>query len=256
MTHPGKNIDLSFSLGGKIAVVTGGAAGIGAAIAGAFVAKGAQVAIIDRDSDAARNQAAKLGHHVRAFSCDVADHSSVKDAVRAVLAEFGRVDILINCAGVVFLAPAEDLTQQQWDATLGVNLKGTFLMSQEIGRAMLQAGGGKIVNMASQAASVGLEQHAAYCAAKAGVLGLTRVLAVEWAGRGVTVNAISPTVVLTDLGRKAWDGAKGDAMRSLIPTGRFALPEEIAALAVFLVSDGSNMINGADILVDGGFTAR
>lgn len=256
MTHDGKNIDLAFSLARRVAVVTGGAAGIGAAIARAFVAKGAQVAIMDRDSNTAHDQAAKLGQHVRAFNCDVADTSSVKDAVRATLKEFGRVDVLVNCAGVVFLAPAEDLTEHQWDATLAVNLKGTFLMSQEIGRAMLLAGGGKIINIASQAASVGLEQHAAYCASKAGVLGLTRVLAMEWAGRGVTVNAISPTVVLTDLGRKAWDGAKGDAMRSLIPTGRFALPEEIAALAVFLASGGSDMINGADILVDGGFTAR
>jgi NAD(P)-dependent dehydrogenase (short-subunit alcohol dehydrogenase family) len=129
-------------------------------------------------------------------------------------------------------------------------------MSQEFGRAMLQRGCGKIINMASQAASVGLEHHVAYCASKAAVVGLTRVLALEWAGRGVTVNAISPTVVLTDLGRKAWDGPKGDAMRALIPTGRFALPEEVAALAVFLASDSSNMINGADVLVDGGFTIR
>jgi NAD(P)-dependent dehydrogenase (short-subunit alcohol dehydrogenase family) len=129
-------------------------------------------------------------------------------------------------------------------------------MSQHIGRAMLAAGGGKIINIASQAASVALDQHAAYCASKAGVLGLTRVLAAEWAPRGITVNAISPTVVLTELGRKAWDGAKGDAMRALIPVGRFATPEEIAASAVFLASNGSDMINGAEILVDGGYTAQ
>jgi NAD(P)-dependent dehydrogenase (short-subunit alcohol dehydrogenase family) len=157
---------------------------------------------------------------------------------------------------MVVLAPAADLTSQMWDTTLAVNLTGTFLMSQQVGRAMLEAGGGKIINIASQAASIGLDQHAAYCASKAGVLGLTRVLAIEWASRGITVNAISPTVVLTDLGRKAWDGPKGEAMRSLIPVGRFALPDEIAAAAVFLASGGSDMINGADILIDGGFTAR
>ena len=249
-------VDLSFSLAGKVAVVTGGAAGIGAAIARAFVSKGTRVAIVDLDFEAAHAQAGKLGQNARAVACNVADPSSVNGAVRAVLAEFGRVDILVNCAGVVFLAPAEDLTPEQWDTTLGVNLKGTFLMSQQIGRAMLAAGSGKIINIASQAASVALDQHAAYCASKAGVLGLTRVLAAEWAPRGITVNAISPTVVLTELGRKAWDGAKGAAMRALIPVGRFAAPEEIAAAAVFLASNGSDMINGTDILVDGGYTAR
>jgi len=154
------------------------------------------------------------------------------------------------------LASAEELSEQAWDITLDVNAKGTFLASQAFGRSMLQRGQGKIINMASQAASVGLEQHAAYCASKGAVLGLTRVLAIEWAGRGVTVNAISPTVVLTPLGRKAWDGPQGEAMRALIPVGRFAEPEEVAALAVFLASDGANMINGADVVVDGGFTVR
>jgi D-threitol dehydrogenase (NAD+) len=256
MPNDDDGVDLSFSLKDKVTVVTGGAAGIGAAITSAFAAKGAHVAILDLNADAAAAQAQKLGQDARAFGCDVADPSSVAYAINAVLAEFTRVDVLVNCAGVVFLAPAEDLTPQHWDATLAVNLTGTFLMSRQVGRAMLSTGGGKIINMASQAASVGLDQHAAYCASKAGVLGLTRVLATEWGPRGVTVNAISPTVVLTDLGRKAWDGAKGDAMRSLIPVGRFALPGEIAALAVFLASGGSDMINGADILVDGGYTAR
>jgi NAD(P)-dependent dehydrogenase (short-subunit alcohol dehydrogenase family) len=248
--------DLSFSLEGKVALVTGGASGIGAAIASMFASKRAQVAIADRNLDAARAQAGELGDGTRAFACDVADAASASTVTQAVLAEFGGIDVLVNCAGIVALAPAEDLALEAWDATLDVNLKGTFLMSQAAGRGMLGRRRGKIINIASQAASVGLDQHAAYCASKAGVLGLTRALAVEWGGRGVTVNCISPTVVLTDLGRKAWDGAKGEAMRALIPTGRFAEPEEIAALAVFLASDASDMINGADILVDGGFTVR
>jgi NAD(P)-dependent dehydrogenase (short-subunit alcohol dehydrogenase family) len=174
----------------------------------------------------------------------------------AVLDRFGHVDVLVNCAGLVALAPAEELSVQDWDTTLNVNAKGTFLMSQVFGRAMLARGRGRIINMASQAASVGLDQHVAYCASKAAVLGLTRVLAVEWGGRGITVNAISPTVVLTDLGRKAWDGPQGDAMRAQIPVGRFAEPEEIAAAAVFLASESASMINGADLLIDGGFTIR
>jgi NAD(P)-dependent dehydrogenase (short-subunit alcohol dehydrogenase family) len=121
---------------------------------------------------------------------------------------------------------------------------------------MLEAGRGKIINIASQAATVALKYHVAYCASKAGMLGLTRVLAYEWAGRGVTVNAISPTVVMTELGRRAWEGPKGDAMKATIPVGRFAEPEEIAATALFLASEASNMINGANILVDGGYTIQ
>jgi NAD(P)-dependent dehydrogenase (short-subunit alcohol dehydrogenase family) len=121
---------------------------------------------------------------------------------------------------------------------------------------MLKAGSGKIINLASQAGSIALAQHAAYCASKWGVIGLTKVLASEWAGRGVTVNSISPTVVLTELGKKAWAGEKGEAMKKLIPTGRFALPEEIAAMALFLASPLSEMINGADIVIDGGYSIQ
>jgi NAD(P)-dependent dehydrogenase (short-subunit alcohol dehydrogenase family) len=123
-------------------------------------------------------------------------------------------------------------------------------------RTLVKAGGGKIISLASQAGSVALDQHVAYCSSKFGVIGLTKCLASEWAGRGVTVNSISPTVVLTDLGKNAWDGPKGEALKKLIPTGRFALPEEIAAAAVFLASGGADMINGADLLIDGGYTIR
>lgn len=256
MTSTNGTEGLSFSLSGQVAVVTGGASGIGAAIAAAYLRQGAEVAILDLKLDAARDRAASFGSGAHAFACDVSDDGSVREAAAAVHGQLGAVDVLVNCAGVVYLSPAEDLTPAAWDATMNVNVRGTFLMSQAIGRLMLERGRGKIINIASQAATVGLEQHAAYCASKAAILGLTRVLAIEWAGRGVTVNAISPTVVLTDLGRRAWAGPRGDAMRALIPAGRFARPEEVAALAVFLASDHSDMINGTDILVDGGFTAR
>jgi hypothetical protein len=168
MVDEDESVDLSFGLEGKVTVVTGGAAGIGAAIARAFVAKGARVALVDRDIDTARAHARNLGENARAFQCDVADPSSAENAVRSVLTEFGHMDMLANCAGMVVLAPAEDLTPQMWDTTLAVNLTGTFLMSQQVGRAMLEAGGGKIINIASQAASIGLDQHAAYCALKGG----------------------------------------------------------------------------------------
>ena len=256
MSEDQVTIDLSFPLTDKVAVVTGGASGIGKAIAQAYHDKGARVVLVDLKEDAARAEAATIGEGVAAYACDVSDPASVDSVVAEIVAAFGRIDILVNSAGIVALAPAEELGIDAWEMTIKVNLSGTFYMSQAVGKVLLSAGGGKIINLASQAGSVALDQHVAYCASKFGVIGVTKVLASEWAGRGVTVNSISPTVVLTELGRKAWDGPKGEALKKLIPTGRFALPEEIAASAVFLASSGADMINGADLLIDGGYTIR
>ncbi len=249
-------LDLSFALDNKVAVVTGGASGIGREISLTFGAKGAQVAVLDIQVASAAEVAAASGTGGRAFACDVSEASSVVRAIEGVIGHFGRTDILVNCAGVALIEPAEDLSVASWDATLGINLRGAFLVCQQVGRHMLSARSGRIINIASQAATVGLEGHLAYCASKAGLVGLTRVLAVEWGGRGISVNTISPTVVLTDLGRNVWAGEKGEAFKKLVPSGRFAYPREIAAVALFLASDAAAMINGADILVDGGYTAR
>jgi D-threitol dehydrogenase (NAD+) len=256
MSDDATHADLSFSLTDQVALITGGASGIGAAIGAAFLTQGAQVAVVDLSLDAAEALATGRPDRMAAFGCDVADAESVSAAVEAVLQRFGRIDILVNSAGVALLAPAEELTLAAWDTTMNVNLRGTFLASQAVGRVMLGQGRGKIINLASQAATVALDGHLAYCASKFAVVGLTKVLASEWAGRGVTVNSISPTVVLTELGRQAWGGAKGEALKQLIPTGRFAYPDEIAATAVFLASRSADMINGADLLVDGGYTIR
>ena len=250
------SVDFDFRLDGKVALVTGGAAGIGAAIAAAYAVKGARLAVVDRDEAGAARTADGLATESRGFRCDVADSDSVRATVAAVLDAMGRVDILVNSAGVVQLAPAEELSEQAWDTTIDVNLKGTFLMCQAVGASMLAAGGGVIVNMASQAASVALDQHVAYCASKFGVVGLSKVLAAEWGPRGVRVNTISPTVVLTELGRKAWDGPHGEALKKLIPVGRFAYPDEIAAAAIYLAADASAMVNGADLVIDGGYTIK
>ena len=243
-------MDLDFSLQGKVAIVTGGASGIGRAIVDAFTAKGATAVIADRTVEAS----ARDDETTAMLACDVTDPVSIDHAVTTVERRFGRIDVLVNSAGLALLGPAEELAAEQWELTMSVNLTGAFLMSQRVGKVMLGQGGGTIISLASQAASVALSGHVAYCASKAGLLGLTKVLALEWAGRGVTVNTISPTVVLTPLGRKAWDNPDGEALKAQIPTGRFALPEEIAAAAVYLASDAARMVNGADLVVDGGYT--
>jgi NAD(P)-dependent dehydrogenase (short-subunit alcohol dehydrogenase family) len=256
MADASPTIDLDFSLKGKRALVTGGASGIGAAICDAFAAKGVRVGVVDLNASAAEAKAKEIGHGAIAIPCDVADPASVKKAVDGVVTELSGLDILVNSAGVALLAPAEELPLDYWDKTIAINLKGTFLVSQAVGRVMIAAGrGGKIINLASQAGSVAIDQHAAYCASKFGVIGLSKTLAAEWGKHRISVNTISPTVVLTELGRKAWDGPRGEALKTRIPSGRFAYPNEIAAAAVFLASSGADMINGADLLVDGGYTA-
>lgn len=248
-------IDYDFSLAGKVAVVTGGASGIGSAIVDAYAAKGATVVVLDRAMEAAQRKVSE-GSAAAAIECDVTIEQSVVDAVSAVSARFGRIDVLVNSAGIGLMDAAEELTIEKWDLTMAINLRGVFLVSQQVGRVMLAQGSGTVISLASQAATVALPGHLAYCASKSGLIGLTKVLALEWAGRGVTANTISPTVVMTPLAKDLWDNPDGEALKAQIPTQRFAEPEEIAAVAVFLASDAAKMINGVDLLVDGGYTIR
>lgn len=238
-----------FDLGGKVALVTGAASGIGAEVARVLAGAGARVAGADL-AESMPEQCASA-HRV-----NVADPESAAACVAEVIDRHGRLDVLVNSAGIARLAPARETSVEDWHRTLDVNLTGSFLMSQAAGGYMVDHGGGRIINLASQAASVGLDQHVAYCASKAGVNGMTRVLALEWGRFGVTVNAVSPTVVLTELGRAAWDNPRGEAHRAEIPTGRFAEPHEIAASVLYLASDEAAMVNGAELRVDGGFTIR
>jgi NAD(P)-dependent dehydrogenase (short-subunit alcohol dehydrogenase family) len=245
---------LDFQLNGKVAIITGAGSGIGKAIAELFVAKGARVALIGR-SESVRETARLLGEdHARHFILDVTDFARIPSTVEEIVAKFGAIDILVNNAGIAFREPAEETSVEKWDLTMSVNLKAVFLLSQAAGRYFLKQGHGKIINIASQAAVVALTNHLAYCTSKYGLLGLTQVLALEWGPRGVQVNAVSPTVVLTEMGREAWAGAPGEAMKQEIPLRRFAMPEEVAAAALFLASDGADMITGANLIVDGGYT--
>lgn len=248
-------VGYDFSLADKVAVVTGGASGIGSAIVDAYAAKSATVVVLDKALEAAQRKVNE-GSAAAAFGCDVTIERSVIDAISDVSAQFGRIDVLVNSAGLAVIGPAEELSAENWDLTMAVNLRGAFLVSQQVGRIMLAQGSGTVISLASQAATVALPGHLAYCASKAGLVGLTKVLALEWAGRGVTANTISPTVVMTALAKEVWGNPEGEALKAQIPTQRFAEPEEIAAAAVFLASDAAKMINGVDLLVDGGYTIR
>jgi NAD(P)-dependent dehydrogenase (short-subunit alcohol dehydrogenase family) len=251
-------VDFGFRLDGKVAVVTGGLGGIAMATNAALVGKGARVAILYPAFEEARAGAAieELGSsNAVAFACDVTQEAEVEAAITAAHRHFGDLHLLVNAAGCITLTCAEDIGFEEWQRQIAVNLTGPFLCAKHFARHVLASGhGGKIVNIASQAATVAIDQHCAYTSAKAGLIGMTKVLAKEWAGRGITVNTVSPTVVLTPMGAAAWEGEKGEAMKKMIPVGRFAYTDEIAAAILFLLSNGSDMITGADIMIDGGYT--
>ena len=187
---------------------------------------------------------------------DVSDEDSVKSIVAGTVEKLGQIDILINSAGIGPLDKAEDTSVDLWDTTMAVNLRGSFLYAREVGNQMIKQKSGSIVNMASQAALVALDGHLAYCASKAGILGMTRVLAMEWGPHGINVNAISPTVVETEMGSEgSWAGERGEIFKRKMPIGRFAQPQEIAHAALYLTSGASGMITGENLVIDGGYTA-
>ncbi|CAM4055941.1 SDR family oxidoreductase [Serratia silvae] len=244
------------ALQGKVALITGGAAGIGLAIAKCYLQNGAQVVLLDRAPQVVQIAQQLDQQQALGIVMDVTDKASVEQVVAQANVHFGRLDVLVNSAGIVVLYPAEELPEDAWDNTMAVNLKGVFLTSQAVGHYFIRQGSGCIINLASQAGVVALPNHLAYCASKAGVIGLTQVLALEWGPHNVRVNAISPTVVLTELGRKAWSGEVAEQMKQKIPLRRFAEPEDIAASALFLASDAASMITGSNLVVDGGYTIQ
>lgn len=255
-----------WSLNGRIAVVTGGHRGIGRAISLGLGAVGADVIVIDRggagDSDVGPSLS-KIGRKYASIQADISDTVSIIEAAseaKRVANKWGNVvSVVVNNAGVALLDSLESLTAVEWDTTFAVNVRGAFVLARELASGvdgMLSFGKGSIVNVSSAAGSRALRGHAAYCASKAALEMLTRSMAEEWAGRGIRANAVAPTVVLTEMGRKIWEGTpEGDEMKKRVPTGRFALPEEVADVVVFLCTDGAAMVNGAVIPVDGGFSA-
>ena len=252
------SVDLNFSLSGKCALVTGGANGIGKAICVALAKKGANIVLVDLN-ESARDVARELesyGITVLTLIQKLSDKASVQIVVDQAIEYFGKIDILVNNAGTSCVASALDFPEEEWDRILNVNLKMPFLLSQAVGRHMVQNGYGKIINMASQAAIIALNDHLAYAASKAGIVSLTKNMALEWGPLGINVNAVSPTVTLTELAKLYWHGEIAENMIKQIPVRRMAHPEEVAAAVLFLASDASDMISGENMVIDGGYTIQ
>jgi 3-hydroxybutyrate dehydrogenase len=262
-----------FDLTGRVSVVTGAARGIGRACAEALAQAGAAVALLDMDAAeahaAAEAIAASAGVPARGYACDVRDAAALRAMMDAVDADFGGIDHLVNNAGVQYVAPIAEFPQDKYELVRGVDLDGVFYATQAVWPHLVRRGGGRVVNVASVQGLLGSPFKAAYCAAKHGVVGLTKVTALEGAMLGITVNAICPGAVMTDLVRnqaaglaKSFGGgiSEEDALEraflEAMPTRRFIEPREVAALCVFLCSDLAKSITGAPIPIDGGWSAH
>lgn len=244
---------------GRTVVVTGGSEGIGRATARRFCEEGAHAVIVGRNGEKGRACAAELreqGYSAGAAAADVGKMGDIRRMVAAVIAERGQIDVLVNCAGVNIRKVALEYTEADWDYMMDINLKGTYFCSLEAGRHMVARGRGAIVNLSSIQGHVVLPERTIYAASKAGVMQLTKGLANEWAKSGVRVNSISPGFVGTPMVMQVLDDpAWLQLIRSRTPMGRVASPEEIANLIVFLASDRASYITGADVSIDGGWTA-
>jgi NAD(P)-dependent dehydrogenase (short-subunit alcohol dehydrogenase family) len=247
-------------LEGKVCVVTGGGRGIGAAIATRFAAERGRIAIVERDPMLAAETAERLtttGADVRTYEADVSDEASVIAAAEAVGSDFGRVDVLINNAGIGRLGPSMSFPVKDFRDSLDVMVTGVFLCSREFGKQLRANGGGAIVNISSINGIVAFPMRLAYSAAKAAVISMTKILATEWASYKIRVNAVAPGNTKTEMVQEAIDQGliDVDAYYAHTPLGRFAEPEEIAETVLYLASDRSTYITGQVIVPDGGWTA-
>lgn len=251
------NVD--FGISGKVAVVTGASRGLGRGLAVAMAKAGATVAAAARSVPELESLAREIrdgGGTCEAFELDLRDTGSIKKCFAKIGERFGRIDILVNNAGMGNPIPAVDITEADWDWMMDLNLKGTFFCCQAAGRMMLPRGVGRIVNISSQASVVAIPGEAVYCASKGGVNMLTKVLAAEWSGHGVTVNAVGPTFVYTPGTAERLDNPEFLAgTLSKIPRGRVATIDDVAGAVIYLASDAADMVTGTLLLVDGGWTA-
>jgi NAD(P)-dependent dehydrogenase (short-subunit alcohol dehydrogenase family) len=248
-----------FSLEGKVAVVTGGTSGIGRALSLGLAEAGADVVATARRQQQVDDTAKEIearGRQALRLASDVGDRASLEKLLAATLERFGKVDILVNCAGMIKRTPTLDLPEAEWNNILNTNLTGTLRACQVFGRHMLERGYGRIINIASLNSFVALSEVAAYAASKAGVASLTRSLSVEWSKKGVTVNAVAPGVFRTDLNAQLLDSTpRGKELLMRTPMGRFGKTEELIGAVVYLASDSASFVTGQILVVDGGFLA-
>ncbi|MEF8779787.1 MAG: glucose 1-dehydrogenase [Haloferacaceae archaeon] len=250
----------SFALDGKTAVVTGGSRGIGNAIATALAEAGAAVVVANRTEGEGREAAAEIregtGADAVAIPADVTDEEAVQRLVDRTVERFGSLDVLVNNAGIAIGEPAEEKSRENWERTIETNLTGVFFCSKHGGRAMMEDGGGSIVNVSSINAFVAEEHvpHVDYHASKGGVEALTRQLASEWGEHGIRVNTLAPGFVRTELSSD--ENEVNETRRSRIPLGELATPDDLVGAAVFLASDAARYVTGTTLLVDGGYVAR
>ena len=248
-------MSLTFRLDGKVALVTGASQGLGAGIADGLREAGATVVGTSRDPESAARVSEQLGSVPVVM--DVTDVSSVQAGVDRVASEFGRLDLLVNNAGLNIPQGIFDVDEASWDSVIDTNLKGSFFAAQAAARHMVGQGeGGRIINIASQAGVVGIEERSAYGASKGGVALLTKVLAIELAQYGITVNAVAPTFVATELTRSTLEDPEWrERILSRIPLGRVGEVGDVTAAVVYLASPAASMVTGHTLLVDGGWTA-
>ncbi len=250
----------TFALTDLVVLVTGANRGIGEGLAEALAAAGAIVAVTARSADDANRVASSIrsaGGSASGHALDVTNNDSITAAVDDVVAQHGRLDVLVANAGLGANHPAEDVTEADWDEIMDVNAKGLFFTAQAAGRVMLEQGSGRIVAISSQASLVGIRDHAVYCASKGAVNQLVRVLALEWGGRGVTVNAVAPTFIYTPgTAERLDDPAYRQGVVDRIPMGDVGTIADVAGAVIYLSSQAGAMVNGAVLPVDGGWTAQ
>ena len=238
----------------QVALITGGARGIGKEIAALFAREGADLALFDVNAQVLEQTAAELralGRRVEGLVVDVTNASAVDEAVSKVLDKLSKIDILVNNAGITHDGLVVRMEESQWDRVLDINLKGTFLCTRAVAKAMLKARRGRIVSIASIVGLIGNPGQANYAASKAGVIGMTKSVAKELATRGITCNAIAPGFIKTEMTDRLADEAK-QRLRALIPMGTLGEPSDVAQAALFLVSDAARYITGHVLVVDGG----
>ena len=251
-------MDHMFDLSGKVAMVTGANAGIGQAIAIALAKSGADIAAVGRTrATQTQEKVIALGRRAVIIDADLSTIAPIAALVNKTLDALGRIDILVNNAGIIRRADAVNFTEADWDAVIDTNLKSVFFLSQAIGRHMIERGSGKIINIASMLSFQGGIRVPSYTASKSGVVGLTKLLANEWAAKGINVNAIAPGYIATaNTAALRDDAERNQSIMARIPAGRWGNPEDLSGAAVFLASSASDYVNGHTLAVDGGWLAR